>query len=166
MFIALNHATREGATSAITDAQINLVDPKQVFQAFVYKLGHVCDSIPGGDTVTSFTILRRGGSPGGVDYWFASNQRTHEELTTTATFIKTLLLTVGQDADTQVEKIVLQRNLLARILQFNYCRVVVYLRQLRAQAVECLDRCDPSSARDGKHNPFPFRCTESTYPRK
>lgn len=123
------------------DPPINIEDLKQVFQAYVNKLGHVCDSNRGGDTVTSFLILNRGGTQAGFRYWFAANRQTNEQLENTVVFVKALLHRLGRAPMGRTHQHTVRRELLSDILRFNRPRVSIYLRALQPQAQECLGRC-------------------------
>jgi hypothetical protein len=116
---------------------------EQVFQAFVNKLAFVCDSVKGhqGSTITSVMILQEHDSDR-IDFWFASNSRTSQELEQTAAFMRLLLQGIGsalgpQSTTTHAP----QRGLLRDVLQFNMRRIKVYVQGLRTQAELCLDKC-------------------------
>jgi hypothetical protein len=116
---------------------------EQVFQAFVNKLAFVCDSVKGrqGSTITSIVILQEHESDP-IDFWFASNLRTSQELEQTASFMRLLLQGIGQTMGSQSTTThAPQRGLLRDVLRFNIRRIKVYVRGLRSQAELCLDKC-------------------------
>ncbi|RFU78410.1 hypothetical protein TARUN_3811 [Trichoderma arundinaceum] len=63
LLVALIEVVKHTAKPPEPEPEVDAMDPKQLFHAFVNKLGHVCDSEKGGDTVTSFVILKKAGSP-------------------------------------------------------------------------------------------------------
>ncbi|KND92723.1 hypothetical protein TOPH_02769 [Tolypocladium ophioglossoides CBS 100239] len=133
-----------GAPRPPEPVPIDVHDDKQVFQAFLNKLGHVCDSMKGGNTVTSFVALRHEHNQGGVNYWFAANRRSTDELEATATYVEGLLQKVNQVTEGREHENDVRIDLLCDILRFNRSRVSVYLRTLRSQIEECLTRMDVS----------------------
>ena len=134
--------TKEMAVPRSPEPPIDIQDAKQVFHAFINKLGHICDSTKGGATVTSFMVLRSNGNRDTVHYWFAANRRTTEELQTTAAFVRELLHKVGQAPENPEQQHAIRKAVLYNILRFNRPRVSVYLRKLQPQVEECLRRCD------------------------
>lgn len=150
LLVALNHATSETAAPNILDAPVNHDDPKQVFHTFVYKLAHVCDSAKGGSSVTSFVVLQDGRNEDIVHYWFASNQRTQQELETTATFVRTLLRKVGQTPENPSQQSSVPEDLLWDVLRFNCPRISYYLRELKSQVTKCLDICSTNLEGESK----------------
>lgn len=146
---ALNFTEREAAPRGDFDATIDTTDPKQLFQAFVYKLGHVCDSVKGeyGATITSFCVLKDEERDDAAHYWFASNQRTHEELETTAQYMRELLGKVG-DPDEDLAS--LKRELLSDVLWFNRPRLEYYFDQMSDMATKCRDSCQSTKEDEGE----------------
>ncbi|UPL02105.1 hypothetical protein LCI18_013039 [Fusarium solani-melongenae] len=137
---ALNFTEREAAPPGDFDATIDTTDPRQLFQAFVYKLGHVCDSQKGnyGATITSFYVLKDEDEVGAAHYWFASNQRTPEELEATAEYMRELL---GKVWDLDEDLASLKRELLSDVMWFNRPRLEYYFRQISDRAAKCRDSC-------------------------
>ncbi|KAL0766478.1 hypothetical protein CaCOL14_010923 [Colletotrichum acutatum] len=114
-------------------------DVKEIFQAFVYKLAHVCDSTPGngGATVTSIMLLH--GSEGtNVEYHFASNQRSADDLGNVRAYIQYLLQRVDR-ASTSGETSELRKDLLNAILWFNRPRINYYIFRLEKDMQRCID---------------------------
>ncbi|EEU34119.1 uncharacterized protein NECHADRAFT_101813 [Fusarium vanettenii 77-13-4] len=137
---ALNFTEREAAPPGDFDATIDTTDPRQLFQAFVYKLGHICDSVKGnyGATITSFCVLKDEEKDEAAHYWFTSNQRTREDLETTAEYVRELLGKVG-DPDEDLAS--LKRGLLSDVLWFNRPRLEYYFRQMSDRATKCRGSC-------------------------
>ncbi|RTE75060.1 hypothetical protein BHE90_010487 [Fusarium euwallaceae] len=142
---ALNFTEREAAPPGDFDATIDTTDPQQLFQAFVYKLGHICDSHKGnyGATITSFCVLKDEAKDDVAHYWFASNQRTRQELETTAEYMRELLERVG---DPNGDLVSLKRELLSDVLWFNRPRLEHYFRQMSDRATKCRDSCLETSS--------------------
>ncbi|KAF5005334.1 hypothetical protein FDECE_8230 [Fusarium decemcellulare] len=137
---ALSFATRETAPSGGFDATIDVADLEQLYKAFVYKLGHSCDSRKGGygATITSFCIMKDPERDGAPHYWFASNQRTYGELEATAEYMRNLLRKVGQPFKDLAQ---CKKDLLSDILWFNRLRVIYYLRQMSNKGTKCIEYC-------------------------
>lgn len=118
-------------------------DPKALLKVFVYKLALVCDSEKGneGRTITSFAVLRMAQTQR-VKYWFASNQRTDDQLSQTAVFVKSLLEEIGMvPRRTLLQHDEYISSLLRKVLLFNKHRVRCYLQELRSEAHKCLRNC-------------------------
>ncbi|EFQ30144.1 uncharacterized protein GLRG_05288 [Colletotrichum graminicola M1.001] len=101
------------------------------FRSFLCKLAQVCDAEKGGDTVTALVALRAANGPG---YLFASNNRKEQELESTRKFLSDLLNFVGRHPESLTEK-TLKKQVLGRILEFNFSRVGFYLKQILAFVV-------------------------------
>jgi hypothetical protein len=91
------------ATEAMTERKSNDMphgtgedSDELLFQNFVSRLGQICDSRPGGSTVTAFVVLQH---PDKVEYVFGSNRRTHVELETTRGYINAILISLRQSSD-------------------------------------------------------------------
>ncbi|OHE97164.1 hypothetical protein CORC01_07605 [Colletotrichum orchidophilum] len=113
-------------------------DAKKIFKAFLYKLAHVCDSMPGngGGTVTSVMLLR-GADGTNVEYRFASNQRNEEDLQDVAAFMRFLLERTGRES-TLVDAPNLRKDLLNAVLWFNRLRISFYIGRLEKEIQNCL----------------------------
>lgn len=141
LLVSLIGLTKGAAMACSPEPSIDIHDDKKVFQAFVNKLGHVCDSMKGGTTVTTFVVLRGENNQGVVNYWFAVNKRSTSELEATVTYVQGLLRKVSQVTEGHEHESNVRKDLLSDILRFNHSRVSVYLRTLRSQVEECLTRC-------------------------
>jgi hypothetical protein len=149
LLAALVEAVRHIAKPPPPEPEINIEDPKQLFCAFVNKLSHVCDRAKGGKTVTSFAVLKDQSNPEQVQYVFAVNRQTDSQLQTTAAYVKALLRRVNQAPEGQENQHQARSSLLYHILRFNRSRVSFYLRDLRSQAEECLERCQSTGTKEG-----------------
>ncbi|KAF4968975.1 hypothetical protein FZEAL_10317 [Fusarium zealandicum] len=140
---ALNFATRDTTPPASFDGTIDSQDPEQLFKAFVYKLGHVCDSEKGrgGATITSFCVLKDQERDGAAHFWFASNERTNRELEATAEYVRRLLGKVERSVQDQVGYRTAFRDVLGEVLWFNLPRVAYYLGKIREKASKCRSSC-------------------------
>ncbi|KDN71256.1 hypothetical protein CSUB01_08825 [Colletotrichum sublineola] len=118
-------------------------EPEQTFQAFVYKLAHVCDSVKGdrGGTITSVMVLEpRFPENEIVEYRFASNNRTTNELEKTSEFMSSLLGHL-RTATFPNDEPAMWRRLLCLILGFNRSRIASYLTAIRKEVQSCLTKC-------------------------
>ncbi|CAM1500509.1 Fc.00g096710.m01.CDS01 [Cosmosporella sp. VM-42] len=149
---ALNAAIREPAIPSTADVKIDTRDQKQVFQAVVYKLGHICDSIKGngGPTITSFMVLQDEHEVDKIHYWFASNRRSHAELEFTAEYVRTLLRLVHSASGDRLQHRSVVDALLDHVLAFNRPRVTHYLRKMSIEATKCLGYALDLPNEDGK----------------
>lgn len=140
---ALGSATRKTAVSPSLEASIDIEDDEEIFKAFVYKLGHVCDNVKGdcGATITSFCVLQDQAEEDLVHYWFASNQRTHGELETTKIYVKGLLEKANEASEDIGKEKEVFATLLSNVLSFNRPRVTYYIKQIIAQASKCISIC-------------------------
>ncbi|WQF89919.1 hypothetical protein CDEST_14933 [Colletotrichum destructivum] len=138
---ALNLEMQDKASYVDPDELDNRRDLKHTFQAFVYKLAHACDSVKGdkGATITSVMVLNATTSDL-VEYWFASNQRTTEELQITAFYIGRILNRAARATLPQDESL-LRRDFLDIVLGFNRERIEQYLAAFRFEAEKCLKIC-------------------------
>ena len=113
---------------------------KDLFHNFVSRLGQLCDSRPGGSTVTAFAILQH---PDKVEYIFASNRRTQVELETTTGYIcavlKSLRDSSNYEDDEQRERYL--SSLLRNVLIFSRERIRCYLNGLTNALRTCIGLC-------------------------
>ncbi|KAK6224118.1 hypothetical protein LQW54_000265 [Pestalotiopsis sp. IQ-011] len=133
---ALNTAARETAVSTTTNESNRTNDPVDLYHAFVYKLAHVCDNAPGGETVTSVMILRTGST--GFCYYFGSNQRSEQQLDDTKEYVGSLLQLVRDSPSRSSEPSLEHDPVLRLVLLFNQERLTGYLSRLELYARECL----------------------------
>lgn len=141
-------------TSQYTRAETELPnDPKELLKIFIYKIALICDSEKGrkGSTITSFVVLQMARS-WRVKYWFASNQRTDQQLRQTAIFVETLL----KEIEKAPKRIMLQSDehylsILRKVLLFNKHRVRCYLQELRSEAAKCLRNCSSGDMQNSQY---------------
>lgn len=103
------------------------------FRCFVDKLGQICDSELRGKTVTAFAVLQ----PGQIEYRFASNQRTNEELEDVKRYIVKILDILGSTPDDQLNGVF--GAVLERVIAFNRPVIKQYIKNLTQQ--ERMDHC-------------------------
>ncbi|KAK1777175.1 hypothetical protein QBC45DRAFT_452615 [Copromyces sp. CBS 386.78] len=143
---ALRESVREQLSIPSQSTRVEVEDPKQLYQAFVYKLAHLCDREKGGKTVTSIMILDTSDVLAGEQkftYVFGVNQATPQHLDRTASFLRTVLKKVALAppvTDTE-GRAAAERELREIVVRFNRPRVRAYLNSLRDAAIVCLDRC-------------------------
>ena len=122
---------------------------EHLFHNFVSRLGQICDSRPGGATVTAFVVLQH---PDKVEYVFGSNGRKHVELETTKAYIRAVLDYLRESSycedDDQREEYL--SNLLRDVLMFNRERVQRYLNGLAADLEACIAICGTESSSAGE----------------
>ncbi|KAK1997998.1 hypothetical protein LX36DRAFT_719730 [Colletotrichum falcatum] len=122
---ALNIEMKDEAEFADCDNAVYSSDPEHKFQAFVYKLAHVCDSVKGnrGGTITSVMVIEPHLAESDiVEYWFASNNRTVDQLESTSVFVRSLLDHLRTATFPEDEPAV-RRRLLRLVLLFNQSRI-------------------------------------------
>ena len=149
LFEALNFATRNTAQLASHAESVDTHDPQQFFHAFVYKLAHLCDYKQGGTTVTSLAVLQDGRDAKTALYKFAVNQQKIEQLEETQRYVEGLLKKVDQLISASCGRLPLRAKIHRDIMLFNKPRILVYLRQLQAQLVDCRTLCDNNRSDDG-----------------
>jgi len=122
---------------------------EQLFHSFVSRLGQICDSRPGGSTITAFVVLKHSDH---VEYLFGSNRRKTVELETTKAYIHAILTSLRDSSsyedDDQRDKYL--SNLLRDILVFNRIRIQRYLNGLTAALNECITICGTESSPAGE----------------
>lgn len=140
LLLALNEGCRGTAKKKSNDLPPSAGEDsdEQLFRNFVSRLGQICDSRPGGSTVTAFAVLQH---PDMVEYVFGSNNRRKTvELETTAAYIHAVLTSLRESShcedDDQREEYL--SSLLRDVLMFNRERVQRYLRGLAAALEACI----------------------------
>lgn len=137
LLLGLNVAYIHNQPSKAPDLSLDTAQsPELEFHCFVNKLGQLCDSERGGNTVTAFVVLK---CPDRIQYRFASNQRSIEDLDRARTFIINVLRALG-DADKDELRDV-SPHILRKVLAFNKLRVVLYLKNLEKQVAPCISAC-------------------------
>lgn len=107
------------------------------FQKLLCKMAQILDSEKGGNCATALVVLQGACGP---DYVFASNLRKEPELKRVKSFFSELLRYVGDQPDNCSSKAV-TRQVLARILEFNFPRLEIYLNGVNNALTACIDHC-------------------------
>lgn len=134
--------------------------PRDNYETFVNKLGHICDSSKGGEKVTAFAILQLGV----IQYYFTSNHRDEEDYERTSDYITDILKTLGDAAEDEVTRrppggipSAVFQSLLCKILRFNQSRIKGYIFALKKALGFCITFARDDSTEDGemvhKHPP-------------
>lgn len=151
---ALKEPVGEPVSAPSQSMRVDAEDPRQLYQAFVYKLAHVCDRERGGKTVTSVMILDTSNvstDETQFTYVFGVNQAEPQQVQQTAEFLQTILHKVGNappKSEAQARNAA-ERELRQIVWRFNRPRVRFYLKSLRDRAELCLKQ---SLAEDKKED--------------
>lgn len=152
---ALRQSVCEHLSIPSQSARVDVEDPKQLYQAFVYKLAHICDREKGGKTVTAIMILNMSSVPKDEPeyaYVFGVNQATSKHLAHTASFLHTVLQKVAlapPTTDTE-GRTAAEREVRQIVLRFNRPRMRFYLNSLRDRAKVCLHECEKSESDENR----------------
>lgn len=111
---------------------------EQMFHNFLNKLAQICDTHPGGDTVTAVVALVQPGRKGEVQYRFASNQRDEGELAQLEAFVVDILGTL-RDWTEESSKLV-ECRVLRKVIGFNRTRMKMYVRAVASGLDICLGK--------------------------
>ena len=122
---------------------------EDLFHNFVSRLGQICDSRPGGPTVTAFAVLQH---PDKVEYVFGSNARKFVELESTRAYIHAILTSLRkssncEDDDEREEYL---SDLLRDVLMFNRERIKRYLNGLTDALELCIAICREEGSSAGE----------------
>lgn len=130
--------------------------PRDNYETFVNKLGHICDSAKGGDKVTAVTILQLGV----IQYYFTSNHRDEEDYERTSDYITDILKTLGNAAEDEIARrppggapSAVFQGLLRKILRFNQSRIKGYIFALKKALGFCISFSRDDSSEDGEYGP-------------
>ncbi|KAJ9131783.1 hypothetical protein NKR23_g11518 [Pleurostoma richardsiae] len=148
LYVSLNDATRGTAQAPPPEPAIDTSVPKEVFEAFVNKLAHICDKTKGGDSVTAFTVLNNDEENKSVHYLFAANRQSIEQLQSTLSYVNELLRKVSNAPDNAEQQHAVRKNLLYDVLCFNRLRISHYLGKLQFEIEECLKSCGIEDTED------------------
>lgn len=110
---------------------------EQLFHDFMNKLAQICDIQRRGSTVTAACALQY---PDRVQYRFASNQRSAEELKQLKYFVVDILGTL-QDW-TEESSVLTRMTVLRKIVAFNRPRLQGYVTHVASQSAQCLETPD------------------------
>jgi hypothetical protein len=127
--------------------------PLTDFQKALCKLAQTLDSEKGGNCVTALAVLK---GLRGPEFVFASNSRKVPELETTKVFLSELIEYVGSYADKSLDKNAtkaVQKQVLTRILKFNFPRLEEYLKGLNAALECCIAFCEDPQQPSSKYTP-------------
>ncbi|KAJ4249159.1 hypothetical protein NW762_012494 [Fusarium torreyae] len=102
------------------------------------KFAQIVDIEKGGKYATALVILNGARGP---EILFASNSRKASELEIARSFLSELIEHVGRNPDKYAPK-ALQKQVLSRILEFNFPRLEVYLNELSNALEACIDSCE------------------------
>lgn len=110
----------------------------QLFHNFMNKLAQICDARPRGSTVTAVVALSY---PDGVQYRFASNQRTQEELEHMKLYVTEVLhnLRDWTDDGTEESERLVNRRVLRRVIAFTRPRLEGYVKAVATFSAQCLE---------------------------
>jgi hypothetical protein len=132
--------------------------PVDIYETFVNKLGHICESAKGGDKVTAFAILQLGV----IQYYFTSNHRDEEDYERTTDYITDILNTLGNAADEEVERrtpnstpSAVFQSLLQKILRFNQSRIKGYIFAIKKALGFCISFARGDLSEDGGYGANP-----------
>ncbi|KAK3379654.1 hypothetical protein B0T24DRAFT_569852 [Lasiosphaeria ovina] len=135
--------------NSVETATYEVDTPKSLehtYRCFVDKLSQICDSERGGETVTSFGVLKLDKDK--VQYWFASNQRNTAELGVVEDYITDIFQTLSNSSRSDVKLAIanprrsLYSDILTRIIRFNRGRMELYVERLCKELEICLDDID------------------------
>ncbi|GJC82530.1 hypothetical protein ColLi_05368 [Colletotrichum liriopes] len=144
-FTAVNESCKQMNNIVYSSANFDNDSNPTPFQAFLCKLAQICDSEKGPNTITALVALKAANGPG---YLFASNNRKKPELDETKSFLSNLLDFVAKNPDKLAER-PMKRQVLWRILEFNFPRVKWYLKQIAIFVDECIKECSGSQTDSG-----------------
>ncbi|KAJ4397232.1 hypothetical protein N0V93_001456 [Gnomoniopsis smithogilvyi] len=106
---------------------------EQLFHDFMNKMAQICDTRPGGSTVTAVAALSY---PDGVQYRFASNQRSKGDLDQMEIFVTEILQTL-QDW-TEETSLLVKTRVLRKVIAFTRPRLRGYVKAVATFSDECL----------------------------
>jgi len=156
LLLALNKAYKHttGAKSPEMQHGSGLSTPEQLFNNFVSRLAQICDSRPGGFTVTASVVLQRNDAK--VEYVLGSNRRSPGDLGTLKGYVTSILeslqsVATCESGDREEE---LLSSLLREILRFNRDRVKNYLKRLTESLEICLNLCEKEDSSQGELGTF------------
>ncbi|KAK4442344.1 hypothetical protein QBC34DRAFT_499728 [Podospora aff. communis PSN243] len=127
--------------------------PPDVLKGFINKLGHICDSRKGGETVTAFAILQQGT----IQYCFTSNKRDEEDYQRTTHYITGILNILGEASDDeivgsngQLGSLPVFLRLLRSIIEFNQSRIKGYISRISEALDTCIDSVERDQSNEGR----------------
>jgi hypothetical protein len=121
--------------------------PERAFHDFVNKLAQLCDIERGGRTVTSLTVLQE---PDHIEYRFASNDRTTEELNHARDFILSILNALGRAGKYDLQPFI--SHILRKSLCFARSRVEPYVKALKKEVTLCSNEIQRENTDECEYN--------------
>ncbi|KAK0742750.1 hypothetical protein B0T18DRAFT_413660 [Schizothecium vesticola] len=125
--------------------------PVDIYETFVNKLGHICESTKGGSMVTAFAILQLGV----IQYYFTSNDRKEVDYEWTSDYITDILNTLGSATNEEVDRrtpnstpSAVFQSLLQKILRFNLSRIKGYIFGMKNALGFCISFARGDSSED------------------
>lgn len=107
---------------------------EQLFHDFMNKLAQICDTRPKGATVTAVVALSL---PDRVQYRFASNQRSEDELVHMKAFVIDVLHTL-RDWNEE-SSLLVKAKILQKVVVFTRPRLEGYIKAVANYSRECLN---------------------------
>ncbi|GKT86905.1 hypothetical protein Ct61P_04755 [Colletotrichum tofieldiae] len=156
-FTAVNESCKQMNNIVYSSANSDKDRILTPFQAFLCKLAQICDSEKGPNTITALVALKAANGPG---YLFASNNRKKPELDETKGFLSNLLDFVAKNPNGLAER-PMKKQVLWRILEFNFPRVKWYLKQIAISVDECIRECSGPQTADGSKTVLQLRQIEA-----
>jgi hypothetical protein len=127
------------------DTSTNPTRSEHIFQSFVNKLAHLCDTDKGGNTVTAFTVLKH---PDQIEYRFTSNQRGTDDFVRAKDFITSILNILGNMEGHEKEGVI--SSILRKSLSFSRARLMVDMRILKSRVISCMNACEAENTDECK----------------
>ena len=126
--------------------------PEEMFHTLVNKLAQVCDTHPGGDTVTALAVIEHNGR---ICYIMASNHRGTASMNKARAGLAAVLniLKCNLEGETPVSDKVAGERLMRTILELHTVRVRAYLTSFSKQLQECIKRCDDNKPEGASSTP-------------
>lgn len=106
---------------------------EQLFHDFMNKLAQICDNRKGGPTVTAVVALSY---PDRVQYRFASNQRSEQDLEQMKKFVIDILETLREW--TEEQSLLVKMRVLRKVVAFTRPRLRGYVEAVASYSVVCL----------------------------
>ncbi|KAJ0124999.1 hypothetical protein J7T55_006342 [Diaporthe amygdali] len=125
-----NHAPR--APDPLPDVPSH--SPAELFKDFINKLCQICDNKQGGSAVTAISALQY---PDRLQYRFASNQRSENDLLKVKSYLQSIVETLRDY--TVASSLRVKASVLRQIVAFNRPRLQCYVRNLYSQTQICLE---------------------------
>lgn len=129
-------------------------------QRYLSKLAQVSQAKKGGDTITALVCLNNG--LGGFEFLFASNARQLPDMEETKRFLEDLLAYAATNPERFQQK-ALQKQVLWRIIEFNFNKIECYLNALHKSLDYCIVACRSLTANTGEPHPPSWNIVSSSH---